>query len=41
MNVSVVIPKQLQPACEGRARIELGVPGGAGVTSASRMHRFA
>lgn len=26
MNVTVVVPKQLQPACEGRARIELGVP---------------
>ena len=26
MNVTVVIPRPLQPACEGRAKIELGVP---------------
>lgn len=26
MNVTIVIAKPLQPACEGRARIELGVP---------------
>ena len=26
MNVTVMIPRPLQPACEGRARIELGVP---------------
>ncbi|GMU62399.1 MAG: hypothetical protein AMXMBFR34_41620 [Myxococcaceae bacterium] len=26
MNVTVIIPKPLQAACEGRARIELGVP---------------
>ncbi len=31
MNVTVIIPKPLQAACEGRARIELGVPGGADV----------
>ncbi len=26
MNVTVMIPRGLQAACEGRARIELGVP---------------
>jgi hypothetical protein len=26
MNVTVMIPRALQAACEGRARIELGVP---------------
>lgn len=26
MNVTVVIPRPLQGACEGRSRIELGVP---------------
>ncbi|MBL8917908.1 MAG: hypothetical protein JNJ54_03535 [Myxococcaceae bacterium] len=26
MNVTVIIPRPLQPACEGRAKIELGVP---------------
>lgn len=26
MNVTVIIPRTLQPACEGRAKIELGVP---------------
>ncbi len=26
MNVTVIIPRTLQGACEGRARIELGVP---------------
>lgn len=26
MNVTVMIPRMLQPACEGRARVELGVP---------------
>jgi hypothetical protein len=26
MNVTVMIPRQLQAACEGRAKIELGVP---------------
>jgi hypothetical protein len=26
MNVTIIIPKPLQAACEGRARIELGVP---------------
>jgi hypothetical protein len=26
MNITIIIPKPLQPACEGRARIELGVP---------------
>jgi hypothetical protein len=26
MNITVIIPKPLQAACEGRARIELGVP---------------
>ncbi len=26
MNVTVMIPRPLQAACEGRARIELGVP---------------
>jgi hypothetical protein len=26
MNVTVIIPRSLQPACEGRAKIELGVP---------------
>lgn len=26
MNITVVIPRPLQPACEGRSRIELGVP---------------
>ena len=31
MNVTVVIPRPLQPACEGRAKIELGVPPAASV----------
>ena len=26
MNVTVMIPRPLQAACEGRGRIELGVP---------------
>jgi len=26
MNVTVIIPRSLQPACEGRSSIELGVP---------------
>ncbi len=26
MNVTIIIPKGLQGACEGRAKIELGVP---------------
>jgi hypothetical protein len=26
MNITVMIPRGLQAACEGRARIELGVP---------------
>lgn len=26
MNVTVHIPRPLQPACEGRTKIELGVP---------------
>ena len=26
MNITVMIPRVLQAACEGRARIELGVP---------------
>lgn len=26
MNITVIIPKALQPACEGRSKIELGVP---------------
>ena len=26
MNVTVLIPRPLQAACEGRARVELGVP---------------
>ena len=26
MNVTVMIPRLLQPACEGRTRVELGVP---------------
>jgi hypothetical protein len=26
MNITVMIPRILQPACEGRSRIELGVP---------------
>jgi len=26
MNITVIIPRTLQAACEGRARIELGVP---------------
>lgn len=26
MNVTVIIPRLLQAACEGRAKIELGVP---------------
>jgi hypothetical protein len=26
MNVTVIIPRPFQSACEGRARIELGVP---------------
>jgi hypothetical protein len=26
MNVTIIIPKLLQAACEGRSRIELGVP---------------
>jgi len=26
MNVTVIVAKPLQPACEGRATIELGVP---------------
>jgi hypothetical protein len=31
MNVTVVVAKPLQAACEGRARIELGVPSTADV----------
>ena len=31
MNVTIVIPRTLQAACEGRARIELGVPPNASV----------
>lgn len=26
MNITVIIPRSLQPACEGRSTIELGVP---------------
>lgn len=26
MNITVIIPRALQPACEGRSKIELGVP---------------
>ncbi len=26
VNITVIIPKALQAACEGRAKIELGVP---------------
>jgi hypothetical protein len=26
MNVTIIIPRTLQAACEGRAKIELGVP---------------
>lgn len=26
MNITVIIPRSLQAACEGRAKIELGVP---------------
>jgi hypothetical protein len=26
VNITVIIPKTLQAACEGRAKIELGVP---------------
>jgi hypothetical protein len=26
MNITVIIPKTLQGACEGRSKIELGVP---------------
>lgn len=26
MNITVIIPRTLQAACEGRAKIELGVP---------------
>ena len=26
MNVTVIIPRTLQAACEGRTRVELGVP---------------
>lgn len=31
MNVTVLIPRPLQPACEGRARVELGVPAASSV----------
>ncbi len=31
MNVTVVIPRPLQAACEGRSTIELGVPPRSGV----------
>lgn len=31
MNVTVVIPLPLQGACEGRSRIELGLPAGSTV----------
>ena len=31
MNITVVIPKSLQAACEGRAKIELGVPPSSGI----------
>lgn len=31
MNVTVIIPRPLQPACEGRATIHLGVPSAADV----------
>ncbi|MFT3709680.1 MAG: hypothetical protein QM817_18795 [Archangium sp.] len=26
MNITIIIPRPLQPACEGKAKIELGVP---------------
>lgn len=26
MNVTIIIPRTLQAACEGRAKVELGVP---------------
>lgn len=26
MNITIIIPRALQAACEGRAKIELGVP---------------
>ncbi|PZR11501.1 MAG: hypothetical protein DI536_17915 [Archangium gephyra] len=29
MNITVIIPRALQAACEGRAKIELGVPSGS------------
>lgn len=29
MNVTVIVPRPLQAACEGRATIELGVPSSA------------
>lgn len=31
MNITVIIPRTLQAACEGRARIELGVPSSSDV----------
>ena len=31
MNITVIIPRALQAACEGRSTIELGVPSTAGV----------
>ncbi|MBX7115013.1 MAG: hypothetical protein K1X64_11855 [Myxococcaceae bacterium] len=31
MNVTVLIPRALQPACEGRSKIELGVPPASGL----------
>lgn len=31
MNITVVVPKSLQAACEGRAKIELGVPPSSGI----------
>ncbi len=31
MNITVIIPRTLQAACEGRARIELGVPASSDV----------
>jgi hypothetical protein len=31
MNITVIIPKPLQTACEGRSKIELGLPASADV----------
>jgi hypothetical protein len=31
MNVTVLVPKSLRPALDGKRRVELGVPAGSGV----------